>query len=546
VTNPSATDARATFAVASLDELPFVERFTALVPGDPDRENRVRQVHGAGWSRVMPTPVTAPRTLAVSPEIAELLGLSGEVTASDDFAQVFSGNRLPRGATPFAMCYGGHQFGSWAGQLGDGRALALGEVRDTRGGFQTLQLKGAGTTPYSRGADGRAVLRSSLREFLCSEAMHHLGVPTTRALSLVTTGDDVVRDMLYNGNPRPEPGAVVCRVAPSFVRFGSFQLPAARGDTDMLRALTRAVLALDFPHVAGDASLSEAERVATMFHEVCQRTATLMVHWMRVGFVHGVMNTDNMSMVGLTIDYGPYGWLEDFDPTWTPNTTDASGRRYRYGAQPQVAQWNLLQLANALVTVTEDAEPLQQALDGYATAYASQFEHMMATRLGWGEVRPGDADRFSTLFTLMQSTEVDAPLLWRALADVPTEADASDEALLGPLDEVWYRPADLVAETAQAWLNWLRGWGERGRDCGVDPQQRRSAMHAMNPRYVLRNWLAQEAIDAASAGDTQPLHDLWDVLRRPYDDQPGAQRFSQRRPDWARHRVGCSMLSCSS
>lgn len=536
----------ATYSLSSLDDLPFVERFTALVPGDPDTVNRVRQVTGAGWSPVAPTPVVAPRTLAVSPEMAELLGLSPEVIASDDFAQVFSGNRVPQGSTPFAMCYGGHQFGSWAGQLGDGRALALGEVRDTRGGFQTLQLKGAGTTPYSRGADGRAVLRSSLREFLCSEAMHHLGVPTTRALSLVTTGDEVMRDMLYNGNPQPEPGAVVCRVAPSFVRFGSFQLPAARGDTDLLRTLTGAVLALDFPHLANDDSLGEPERVAAMFHEVCQRTATLMVHWMRVGFVHGVMNTDNMSITGLTIDYGPYGWLEDFDPTWTPNTTDASGRRYRYGAQPQVAHWNLLQLANALVTMTDDAEPLQRALDGYATAYGTQFEHMMASRLGWGEVRPGDDDRFSALFTLMQSTEVDTPLFFRALAEVPVEADASDEALLAPLHEVWYRPTDLVADAAQAWLNWLRGWGERARVAGVDSRQRRLAMNAVNPRYVLRNWLAQQAIDAATQGDTQPLHDLWEVLRRPYDDQPGAEHFSQRRPEWARHRVGCSMLSCSS
>lgn len=536
----------ATFAVSSLDDLPFVERFTALVPGDTDTENGVRQVVGAGWSSVKPTPVTAPRTLAVSPEVAQLLGLSPQVIAGDDFAQVFSGRRLPRGSRPFAMCYGGHQFGSWAGQLGDGRALALGEVRDTMGGFQTLQLKGAGTTPYSRGADGRAVLRSSLREFLCSEAMYHLGVPTTRALSLVTTGDEVMRDMLYNGNPRPEPGAVVCRVAPSFVRFGSFQLPAARGDTALLRTLTRAVLALDFPHLTHDTSLSEPEQLAAMFHEVCQRTATLMVHWMRVGFVHGVMNTDNMSITGLTIDYGPYGWLEDFDPTWTPNTTDASGRRYRYGAQPQVAHWNLLQLANALVTMTEDAEPLQQALDGYATAYGTQFEHMMAARLGWGEVRPGDDDRVSALFTLMQSTEVDTPLFFRALAEVPVEADASDEALLGPLHEVWYRPAEIAADTARAWLDWLRGWGERARHSGMDPLQRRVAMNALNPRYVLRNWLAQQAIDAATAGDTQPLHELWEVLRQPYDEQPGAERFSQRRPEWARHRVGCSMLSCSS
>ena len=536
----------AALEVRSLDDLPFVERFTALVPGDAEARNAVRQVHGAGWTRVEPTPVPAPRTLAVSPEVAELLGLPPEVTAGDDFAQVFAGNRLPRNASPFAMCYGGHQFGSWAGQLGDGRALALGEVRDTRGGFQTLQLKGAGPTPYSRGADGRAVLRSSLREFLCSEAMFHLGVPTTRALSLVATGDQVVRDVLYDGHPRPEPGAVVCRVAPSFVRFGSFQLPAARQDTDLLRCLADAVVTLDFPHLAQDRSLTDDERVAAMFDEVCQRTATLMVHWMRVGFVHGVMNTDNLSILGLTIDYGPYGWLEDFDPAWTPNTTDASGRRYRYGAQPQVAHWNLLQLANALVVLTGRPDDLQRGLDGFATAYGEQFESMMTTRLGWGSTQPGDGEHVSALFGLLQRTESDAPLFFRFLAEAPTEGDRTDDDLLAPLEMAWYRPDDLRGEIGAALADWLRQWGDRCHRSGLDTGARRRAMDAVNPRYVLRNALAQEAIDAVEQGDTSLLHRLWEVLRRPYDEQPGAERFGGRRPEWARHRVGCSMLSCSS
>jgi serine/tyrosine/threonine adenylyltransferase len=286
--------------------------------------------------------------------------------------------------------------------------------------------------------------------------------------------------------------------------------------------------------------------VAAMFHEVCQRTATLMVHWMRVGFVHGVMNTDNLSILGLTIDYGPYGWLEDFDPTWTPNTTDASGRRYRYGAQPQVAHWNLLQLANALVALTGDADPLQQALDGYATAYGQQFEQMMATRLGWGAVQPGDDGAFSDLFSVLQRTEIDAPLFFRLLADVPTDPTAPDDAVLRPLEPAWYRPDDITGDTATALVTWLRSWGARTQRSGLDAEARRQAMHRLNPRYVLRNALAQEAIDAATNGDTAFLHDLWEVLRRPYDDQPGAERFGGRRPEWARHRVGCSMLSCSS
>ncbi|MEO5680597.1 MAG: protein adenylyltransferase SelO family protein, partial [Acidimicrobiales bacterium] len=284
--------------VTGLDALAFDNHFTRELPGDPDASNRRRQVQGALFSRVAPTPVAAPATLAWSPEVAALLGLDPAVCASDDFAQVFGGNRVPAGADPFAACYGGHQFGSWAGQLGDGRAIALGEVLDAAGQHQTLQLKGAGPTPYSRTADGRAVLRSSLREFLCSEAMHHLGIPTTRALSLVATGDSVQRDVLYDGHPAPEPGAVVCRVAPSFTRFGSFQLPASRGELDVLRQLVDFTIRNDFPHLAG-AGPFEAQ-IGTMFAEVAQRTAELVVHWMRVGFVHGVLNTDNMSILGLT------------------------------------------------------------------------------------------------------------------------------------------------------------------------------------------------------------------------------------------------------
>ncbi|MBG3852707.1 YdiU family protein, partial [Xanthomonas hortorum pv. carotae] len=231
------------------------------------------------------------------------------------------------GMQPWAVNYGGHQFGHWAGQLGDGRAISLGEAIGVDGGRYELQLKGAGPTPYSRGADGRAVLRSSIREFLCSEAMHHLGVPTTRALSLVTTGDAVVRDMFYDGRPQREPGAIVCRVAPSFIRFGNFELPSARGDSALLRQWADFTIARDFPELKG----AGENLYAAWFAQVCERTAVMVAHWMRVGFVHGVMNTDNMSILGLTIDYGPYGWVDDYDPDWTPNTTDAQGRRYRFG-----------------------------------------------------------------------------------------------------------------------------------------------------------------------------------------------------------------------
>ncbi len=300
----------------------FDNRFLRELPGDPVAGGGVRQVHGAAWSRVAPTPVAAPRLLAATPEVAAVLGLAPADLASEAFAATFAGNRLAPGMESYAANYGGHQFGSWAGQLGDGRAIGLGEVIGSDGRRHELQLKGAGPTPYSRFADGRAVLRSSLREFVCSEAMHALGVPTTRALSLVATGEPVVRDLLYQGDPRPEPGAVVCRVAPSFLRFGNFELPAARGDHALLARLVDFCIARDFPELGGP------DARADWFGEVAARTGSLVAHWLRVGFVHGVMNTDNMSVLGLTIDYGPYGFLDEFDPAFTPNITDAGGKRY--------------------------------------------------------------------------------------------------------------------------------------------------------------------------------------------------------------------------
>ena len=446
--------------VTDLDALPFDDRFTASLPADPETGSRRRQVHGAAYSRVDPTPVASPRTVEWSPEVAELLGLDPAVCRSDDFAAVFGGNRVPAGAQPYALCYGGHQFGSWAGQLGDGRAIALGEVLDRDGGHQTLQLKGAGPTPYSRSADGRAVLRSSIREFLCSEAMHHLGIPTTRALSLVATGDAVVRDVLYDGHPRPEPGAVVCRVAPSFTRFGSFELPASRGDVGLLRALVETTIATDFPDLATGPF---DEQVAALFREVCDRTADLVVHWMRVGFVHGVLNTDNMSILGLTIDYGPYGWLEDFDPGWTPNTTDAGTRRYRYGAQPQVAQWNLIQLANALLQLTDDPAPLEAALDAYGQRYADGFRRMVAERLGWGAPQEGDEALVSDLFELLAAVETDQVIFFRDLARVPVDPDGAvaDDDLVAPVADAWYQPEDLTGPHRERVVAWLRSWGGR-------------------------------------------------------------------------------------
>lgn len=517
-----------------LDRLRFDNRFLAELPGDPETGPRRREVRGALWSRVAPTPVAAPRLLAASAEMLAELDLHSADAATSRFAEVFGGNALLPGMDPFATNYGGHQFGHWAGQLGDGRAISLGEAVTAAGERRELQLKGAGPTPYSRTADGRAVLRSSIREFLCSEAMHHLGVPTTRALSLVATGDEVIRDMFYDGRAKAEPGAVVCRVAPSFLRFGHFELPAARGEHDLLRRLVDFTIARDFPHLRGQGESLHAD----WFHEICTRTARLMAEWMRVGFVHGVMNTDNLSILGLTIDYGPYGWIDAYDADWTPNTTDAGGKRYRFGWQPAIARWNLVRLAQALAPLFDTVEPLQAGIDAFGTAYTAAERDNTARKLGLAECRDEDVALIRDLHALMQAAEVDMTLWFRGLIDLDLDAPA-------PVEDIFYDPA-LRATHAEALDAWLRRYADRLRDDPLPAEIRRERMRLANPRFVLRNYLAQQAIDRAEAGDPAGVAELLDVMRRPYEDQTGREAYAARRPDWARDRAGCSMLSCSS
>ena len=522
--------------VSALERLRFDNSFTRELPADPVDRNATRQVRGACYSRVRPAPAPAPKLLAHSREVLALLELDEDAWQSPEFVAVLSGNRVLDGMDPFAMCYGGHQFGSWAGQLGDGRAINLGEVLTSAGERWMLQLKGPGPTPYSRHADGWAVLRSSVREFLCSEAMHHLGVPTTRALSLVTTGRTVFRDMFYDGNPGPESGAVVCRVAPSFTRFGNFEILASRNEHPVLRRLVDYTIRTSFPALGtGD------EADVRWFETVCTSTARLMVEWMRVGFVHGVMNTDNMSILGQTIDYGPYGWLEDYDPHWTPNTTDASGRRYRFGQQAQIALWNLARLAAAISPVIKDQDGLEAALHGYARTFDDGFRAMMARKLGFKAFQPEDQALIEELQIILQNVETDMTLFYRGLMEVAPDGTS----LAAPLEAAYYVPEQRTPEYGARLDAWLRAWLARG--AGDGPlEERRARMRLANPLYVMRNYLAQLAIDDAETGDPARIMTQLEVLRRPYDVQPGREEFAARRPDWARNRAGCSMLSCSS
>ncbi|MEO6774914.1 MAG: protein adenylyltransferase SelO [Kofleriaceae bacterium] len=513
--------------MTTVEQLQFTDAFVRALPGDPRSDNHTRQVRQACYSRVEPTPVPAPELLVLVPEVAALLGLEAPARDAGALVEVLAGNRVVPGMAPYAACYGGHQFGTWAGQLGDGRAITLGEVTHA-GQTWELQLKGAGPTPYSRTADGRAVLRSSLRELVCSEAMFHLGVPTTRALSLVITGQPVLRDLLYDGHPAHEPGAVVCRVAPSFLRFGSFELHAARDDHATLRTLVDYTRATWFP----------GKTVAEMFAEVAHRTAWLLSEWMRVGFVHGVMNTDNMSILGLTIDYGPYGWLEPFDLAWTPNITDAANRRYRFGNQPAIAHWNLAQLAKALAPVCEnpgEQARLRAAVDAFPREFSSLYRHTMLRKLGLagrGDTIVEDDGLLAELAELMQSIEVDFTLWFRRLA----EPERLPEAIYG---EVTPLHRAMIAR-------WLERYRARVAVEGLSEAERAARICEVNPIYVPRNYLLQEVIAATERGDRAELLVLLDVLRAPYRERPGLERYAQPRPEWARAKPGCSMLSCSS
>ena len=459
--------------------------------------------------------------------------------STTEITQVLGGNALLPGMQPYAANYGGHQFGHWAGQLGDGRAISLGEIVNADGERWELQLKGAGPTPYSRGADGRAVLRSSIREFLCSEAMYHLGAPTTRALSLVTTGESVIRDMFYDGHPRAETGAIVGRVAPSFIRFGSFELPAARGEVELLRTLADFCIHRDYPQL-GSPGINRQRLYSDWFALVCERTAIMVAHWMRVGFVHGVMNTDNMSILGLTIDYGPYGWIDNYDPDWTPNTTDAHGRRYRFGWQPKIAYWNLTRLAHALSPLFTDAELLQHGLQRYLDVFVAADRENIARKFGMVECRDEDVALMKDLHELLHTAEVDMTIFFRELTQVDVHAPTPR-----PLREAFYDEAKREA-SEPGFEEWLARYAARIRDDALDLDARCARMGAANPRYVLRNYLAQQAIDQAEHGDYTGIHQLLDVMRHPYDEQPGREAYAGRRPDWARDRAGCSMLSCSS
>jgi serine/tyrosine/threonine adenylyltransferase len=525
--------------LCSMKKLHFIPRFQEALTPDPETANFVRQVPLADFSFVTPRLPSKPYLIHAVTEVAESIGLEAEDTKSSDFLLYFSGKEVYPDTRPFAMNYAGHQFGNWAGQLGDGRAIVLGEVEHLNQVW-TLQLKGAGKTPYSRRGDGLAVLRSSIREYLCAEAMYHLGVPTSRSLSLIGTGDEVLRDMLYDGNADYEKGAVVCRVAPTFIRFGSFEVHAARQEQEQLQQLADFVIREYHPEITSKGP----EKYTDFFKIVCEKTLQLMIEWQRVGFVHGVMNTDNMSVHGITIDYGPYGWLEDYNLNWTPNTTDSQHHRYAYGNQPDVALWNLIQLANALYPLIGAVEPLETVLNAYGRQFDDAFLQMNRSKLGLATVHESDEKVVRAILTCLEKIETDYTIFFRLLGKI--EKSDSPEVALTKIQESFYTPSQCVGPLKTAWLDTFQLYLQRLAHESQTDAERAVAMNRVNPKYVLRNYMAQLAIDAANQDDFSLIHELHELLKNPYDEQPEYEKWFAKRPEWARTKVGCSMLSCSS
>ncbi len=491
-----------------LDQLSFTHSFAALPP--------------AFYTRLQPTPLPAPYLVCASESAAELIGLDPGEFASPDFVNAFAGNRTLPGSEPVAAVYSGHQFGVWAGQLGDGRAILLGEVAarnpaaDTPCGTLEVQLKGAGLTPYSRMGDGRAVLRSSIREFLCSEAMAALGIPTSRALCVVGSDQRIMRET-------PETSAVATRLAPTFVRFGSFEHWFYQDRTTELKMLADYVIDRFYPALREAANPYQA-----LLTEVTRRTAHMIAHWQAVGFMHGVMNTDNMSILGITIDYGPFGFMDAFDAHHICNHTDQNGR-YTYAMQPEIGHWNCYALGQALLPLIGEVDDVHAALAVYPTAYADKIGQLMHAKLGLQSTESNDVTLIDAMFTLMQNNRVDFTSFFRRLGELQVHSPDTDAPL-----------RDLFIDRA-AFDAWASQYRHRLQQENSSDAARRVTMHAVNPKYVLRNYLAQIAIEKAQNKDCSEIQQLQKVLERPFDDQPENDRYAALPPDWASQlEVSCS------
>lgn len=458
-----------------------------------------------------PSPLPDPYLVAISPDAAKLVEIDPLLAADDpEFLALAAGNQLPAGAQPIAAVYAGHQFGAWVPQLGDGRAITLGETS----GYE-WQLKGAGLTAFSRFADGRAVLRSTIREFLCSEAMNALGIPTTRALCVAGSDEPVYRE-------RAETAAVLTRLAPSHVRFGTFEFFHYRGRADLVQHLADYVIDRFYPELRES---DPSQPYLALLREVVARTARLMAKWQAVGFAHGVMNTDNMSILGLTIDYGPYGFMDTYEPGFICNHTDEMGR-YAFDRQPTIALWNCYALAEAMSSLIE-VEPAKAILDGFEEILRDAYMRELRAKLGLRTQAEDDALLLGDLMQSMELDNCDYTRTWRSLGTITQTEDTGFSG--------WFTDRERIA----AWVERYRA--RLARETSVDAE-RRVQMNQVNPKYVLRNYLAQVAIENAERKDFSEVRRLLAVLRRPFDEQPEHDAYAAPPPEWGRHLV----VSCSS
>ncbi len=461
----------------------------------------------ACYDKVAPTPLSNPYLIHVNKDVARTLDIDEEELKTEAFVQMLNGEYTPQGSEPFAMCYAGHQFGYFVPRLGDGRAINIGTMDKYH-----LQLKGAGLTEYSRHGDGRAVLRSSIREYLISEAMHGLKIPTTLCLALIGSEHDVRRESM-------EKGAIVCRVSTSWVRFGTFEYYASQGMFEELKALADYVIEENFPHLKG-----KNDVYTMLFNEVMVITSRLMAQWMSVGFVHGVMNTDNMSIAGLTIDYGPFAFLDDFRHEQVCNHTDVEGR-YSYTNQPAVAKWNLQMLMKALSPIA-DVEKMEKILIIYDKIYTRYLHYYMCKKLGLEGTVEGDPELIDDMFDMLESLHVDYTLFMRTLSHYEHKGDRT--ALLA---------TGMYHEPMNAWLD---RYDERIEY--IDKTVRKNQMLSNNPKYVLKNYMLQEAIDTAQNGDFSVVDDLFKIAQQPFDEHPEYERWARATPEVFKNQK----LSCSS
>lgn len=508
-------------------EQPFILNF----PGDLSGNPMQRQTPKMLFATVNPVGFPEAELLIFNEKLSEEIGL-GKIENPDDTA-FLSGNYIPPQIKTYSTAYAGHQFGNWAGQLGDGRAIFAGEIENNSGQKTEIQWKGAGATPYSRHADGRAVLRSSVREYLMSEAMHHLKIPTTRALSLSLTKENVVRDIMYDGNPAAEQGAVIMRTAETFLRFGHFELLSAQKETVTLQKLTDFTIENYFPEIQSAGN----QKYKDFFEEISRRTAHLMVEWFRVGFVHGVMNTDNMSILGLTVDYGPFSMIDEYDLNFTPNTTDLPGKRYAFGKQGQVSQWNLWQLANALFPLIQDEKFLEQTLNDYSSYFWEKHDEMLAKKFGFGKVLKSDKKFFTDWQQMMHDLHLDYTLFFSELEKGNQNPDVSEF-----LQKVSYQIHSSENEFRLS--EFFNIYQNRLSENTILKEESLNLMKENNPKFILRNYLLFECIEELETGKTDLLNKILQALENPY--QEIFPEFSQKRPEKYSGIVGCSMLSCSS